>query len=342
MSWIKRVRTFTNPLARFLNHSLPRVIRPLPFVENDGGHLEALVTPEQSRIQIRPRAYNPVLTASDVTDYGRVDFVADPFAVRADDGRHHMFFEVRNSEASPTAVIGHAKSDDGLDWSYDQVVLETDTHLSFPYVFSYRGDYYMIPDQRYEEGIVSLFRASDFPTNWKSVATIRDLDRRTSDSVVFHHDDRWWCLLGYRSSGALYVYYADRLTSDDWTPHADNPVVENRPEAARPGGRPLIRDNRIIVFYQNTKGMYGTSVSAYEITALSSDGFSDEPLEPVPLLSGTSGLGWNAGRMHHVDPWYDDGTDTFYCAVDGDINLGRRSWAGPQWSIGIYELQIQQ
>jgi hypothetical protein len=274
-----------------------------------------------------------------VTDYGHVAFVADPFVVQDDDGCHHMFFEVRNSEASPTAVIGHAESDDGLTWTYDQVVFETDTHLSFPHVFRQQNDYYMIPDQRYEKGVITLYRATEFPTGWQPVATVQKLNRRTSDNVLCHYDDRWWCFLGYRSSGALYVYYADQLTTDDWTPHINNPVVENRPEAARPGGRPLIRDDHIIIFYQNTKDIYGTSVSAYKITELSRVGFSDEPLEPVPLLSGIGGLGWNAGRMHHIDPWYNDGR--FYCAVDGDIRLGRHSWAGPQWSIGIYELKIE-
>lgn len=94
--------------------------------------------PETDTDPVTPRSppgvENPVLTAEDVTDYGPVDFVADPF-LYPDGDRWHMFFEVYTEARDPDAVIGHATSLNAVEWEYDRVVLDTGSHLSFPYVF---------------------------------------------------------------------------------------------------------------------------------------------------------------------------------------------------------------
>ncbi|MFC7138064.1 hypothetical protein ACFQRB_19535 [Halobaculum litoreum] len=116
---------------------------------------------------------NPVLTAADVTDFGRTDCVADPFLFVTADGDWHMFFEVYTQNRQPSAVIGHAESTDGYDWSYDRVVLEADEHLSYPYVFKWEGDHYMVPDTWAKErgpAAITLYKAESFPYGWEPVA----------------------------------------------------------------------------------------------------------------------------------------------------------------------------
>ena len=74
---------------------------------------------------------NPVLTAADVWDV-EADFVADPF-LYYDGGIWYLFMEVLKS--SYGGVIGVANSLDGINWTYDRIVLEQPFHLSYPYVF---------------------------------------------------------------------------------------------------------------------------------------------------------------------------------------------------------------
>ena len=82
---------------------------------------------------------NPVLSARDVSDADAI-FVADPFMVN-DGGAWYMFFEVLLA-GSEKGEIGWAMSDDGLAWSYQQIVLKEPFHLSYPYVFSIGDEYY--------------------------------------------------------------------------------------------------------------------------------------------------------------------------------------------------------
>ncbi len=278
---------------------------------------------------------NPVLTAADVTDFGRTDCVADPFLYVTEAGDWHMFFEVYTHNREPTAAIAHAESADGYDWAYDRVVLETDEHLSYPYVFRADGEYYMVPDRWAKErgpAGVTLYRAERFPHEWEPVADLVQPATPLHDFSPFRWEGRWWALLGDGTD--LYAYYSDELEAPEWTPHKANPVVEGRPTAARPGGRPIVFDDRVLAFYQDCSHRYGERIHAYEIAELTPDSYVDAPRADSPVVNPTGGLGWNSGAMHQVDPWYDG--EGWHCAVDGNLGLGYQVLGEHHWAIGIY------
>jgi hypothetical protein len=282
---------------------------------------------------------NPVLTAADVTDFGRTDCVADPFLFVDADGHWHMFFEVYTQNREPSAVIAHAESTDGYDWTYDQVVLETDEHLSYPYVFRWNGTHYMIPDRwakAHGPAGVTLYRADPFPHEWVPVADLHQPTTPVHDFSPFRWNDRWWALVG--DGQDLFAYYSDTLEAPDWTAHDQNPVAENRPTAARPGGRPLVFDDHVLAFYQDCARRYGECVRAFEITTLSPTAYEDRERPDSPVLEPTGGLGWNSGAMHQLDPWFDG--SGYHCAVDGTFGLGYRLLGEHHWAIGIYRAPV--
>lgn len=283
-----------------------------------------------------PAGRNPVLTGRAVTDYGSVDFIADPFLYPGQNC-WHLFFEVFNHSRDPPAVIGHATSRDGGFWSYEGIVLNTGEHLSFPFVFDWNDNQYMIPEEGAGDGrTVRIYRATAFPDSWRHVATPVRSTHRTDDSVVFRWEDRWWLLIGDAEDEGINIYTSDSLETNDWRPHRDNPVVTDRPHAYRPGGRPIAFDDRVVVFFQDCEQMYGHRVRAYDITALSRDLYQDVERPGSPVLEGAGGtLSWNAGRMHHIDPWFVDGR--WFCAVDGNISpVPAKFFTARHWSIGTY------
>ncbi len=278
---------------------------------------------------------NPVLTAADVTDFGRTDCVADPFLFVTETGDWHLFFEVYTHNRDPTAAIAHAESADGYDWRYDRVVLETDEHLSYPYVFRADGEHYMVPDRWAKErgpAGVTLYRAESFPHDWTPVAELVQPATPLHDCSPFRWDGRWWALLG--DGIDLYAFYSDDLEADDWEAHEANPVVAGRPRAARPGGRPLVFDDHVLAFYQDCERRYGESVRTYEIRELTPSTYVDEERAGSPAVAPPGGLGWNSGAMHTVDPWWDG--QGWHCAVDGNLGLGYQVLGEHHWAIGIY------
>jgi hypothetical protein len=239
---------------------------------------------------------NPVLTAEQVSDVPAT-CVADPFLLRAG-GRWFMFLEVMNWRTWK-GEIGLATSPDGLAWTYQQIVLAEEFHLSYPYVFEAHGEYYMVPES-FQDGTVRLYRARRFPAEWE-LAEVLLRGPYFVDSSVFCHDGRWWMYTETHPDehDTLRLYHADALAGP-WREHACSPLVEGDARIARPAGRVLTLGNRILRFAQNCQPSYGADVRALEVTRLTTSDYAERPARDVPVL-GPSGRGWNRDGMHHVD-----------------------------------------
>lgn len=249
------------------------------------------------RLQPSSDVPNPVMTRDHVTDVQAV-FVADPFMIRVNQ-QWHMFFEVMNWRANK-GEIGLATSEDGINWSYQQIVLAEPFHLSYPHVFEWDGEYYMIPES-FQAGGIRLYKARRFPGEWELVAELLS-GSYFVDSSVFNHGGKWW-LFTEASKDArhetLRLYYADVLTGP-WTEHPMSPVVKGNGMRARPAGRISMIDNMIVRYAQGCYPAYGSSVRAFAVTELTTSAYADHEAYCGPILKAT-GSGWNALGMHHVD-----------------------------------------
>lgn len=273
---------------------------------------------------------NPVLTADDVTDFGDVSYVADPY-IFVEEGTWHLFFEVVSHNKSPNSAIGHATSDDGLHWDYDRIVIKKGVHSSFPFVFKYEGEYYMNPASGES---VELWKAKSFPHEWEHIGTPVKEDYYTHDPVYFKYNDRWW-IFTTREDKDVMIYHAPELSAnpDDWSPHSQNPVVTDRKRAAREGGRPIVMDDSIYLFFQDLEYEYGDQIRAYRVTELTPDSYEDEEVEHSPVVAGF-GSGWNQRKMHQFDPWSLGEDAGWRCAVDGAHGPSGNS---VEWGIGIFD-----
>lgn len=278
-----------------------------------------------------PDVENPILTADDVDDFGAVDYVADPYLFVEGD-TWHLFFEVVNSDRSPDAAIGLATSTDGLDWTYDGIALAKQSHTSYPFIWKYEGEYYMAPaDGR----AVDLWRATAFPSDWERLGTVIEEEYFTHDPVFARYDDRWW-LFTSRENEDVMAFHAEELTADQdaWTAHANNPVVSDRRHAARQGGRPVVIDDTLHLFFQDLEYEYGDQIRGFRVTELSTERYADEEVAHSPIITGF-GSGWNARKMHHYDPWAVGDDQGWRCAVDGAQGPSGNE---VEWGIGIYDV----
>ena len=269
-----------------------------------------------SRLVPSLRWPNPVLTRQDVADVPAT-FVADPFLVL---GANEclMFFEVMNWRTGK-GEIGWATSQRFGPWQYQRIVLEQPFHLSYPYVFEWQRDYYMVPETHQAQAVY-LYRAADFPTGWVRVATLLD-GAYFADASLFAHEGRWWMFVDASSDGAhdtLRLFGAESPLAP-WREHPASPIVAGDARYARPAGRVVCRGGRPIRFAQNCSDDYGVDVRAFEILQLTPTSYAEHPLEGNPILAA-SGTGWNARGMHHLDP-IELPTGGWLAAVDGWTDL---------------------
>ncbi len=247
-----------------------------------------------------PEVANPFLTYRDVTDVPAI-FVADPFMIR-EGGLWYLFFEVLN-EITYKGEIAVAVSADARSWQYRGLVLVEDWNVSYPYVFRWQGEFYMVPEM-YQQNCVRLYRARSFPYDWRPVADLI-ADGPVADPSPFRFDGSWWLFLCPRpaSHDALRLYRADDLMGP-WQEHPKSPIVDGDERSARPAGRVLIDTSsakpRVLRFAQDCYPSYGSSVRAFEITRLTAEDYAERAVDKPPIQEPEDGA-WNCVRRHHVD-----------------------------------------
>jgi hypothetical protein len=254
---------------------------------------------------------NPAVTARDVTDI-EADFVADPFMI-CRKGVWHLFFETFRKDTR-LGEIGLAISTDMVNWEYRKIVLRETFHLSYPYVFEWEGSCYMIPESLGADEI-RLYRSRDFPCDWQLHCSL--IPGLHADPSIFRDEDRWWMFacdtpFAHRS---LRLYSASRLEGP-WEEHPQSPIVEHNAGIARPAGRVVAFDGRLIRFAQDCSRQYGVRVWAFEITQLSRESYRERPASAKPVIgAGITGSWWTS-RMHHIDAHANSAGGWIAC-VDG-------------------------
>jgi len=254
---------------------------------------------------------NPVLTDEDVSDC-RAASVATPFMLKGPD-RWHMFFEVFNLD-SKKGEIGWATSEDAKVWNYQQLVLAESFHLSYPYVFEWKNEYYMIPEGAGADA-VRLYKAVIFPTRW-ALAGILLRGKFAAPSIV-GHDGNWWIFAETDPEGpspSLRLYRAEGLLGP-WTEHPSSPIVKGGPCNTRSAGRIILHEGSLLRFAQDSLPDGGTAVRAFTVTEQTQDRYSERACGEEPILSPI-GTGWNGAGVHHLDPHRTE-TGQWIACVDG-------------------------
>ncbi len=165
--------------------------------------------------------------------------------------------------------------------------------------------------------MVRAYRATDFPMRWEPAADLLD-DGPRQDPTIFEHEGKWWLFTGGRDDarkwGRLDLHVADHPLGP-YAPHPASPVVYNDPTIARPAGRVVRHDGRLLRFGQDCSVDYGMQVFAATIDCLTPTDYAETALRERPVVSGT-GRGWTRGRMHQVDA-HELPDGSWIAAVDG-------------------------
>lgn len=252
---------------------------------------------------------NPVLTARDVSDVD-AQFIADPFILKKQE-KYFMFFELLN-RSSNKGEIGYALSVDGINWRYGKKVLDEPFHLSYPHVFEWENNYYLIPES-YQDLSVRLYKAIEFPEKWEYQGNLLN-GYRFVDPTLFRFDGKWWLFVSDSNDwDVLNLYYSDSLDGV-WKSHPANPIVKFNKRYARPGGRVFVNNGRPYRLAQDCEQYYGHRVFVFEITKLTEKLYSEKLVSEKPIL-GDSKNRWNGKGMHHLDMIKLD--DAWLAVVDG-------------------------
>ncbi|MBK1643626.1 hypothetical protein CKO25_02920 [Thiocapsa imhoffii] len=225
-------------------------------------------------------------------------FWADPFLWRRD-GRWWLFVE----EYPRARAIGQISvlplGDDLQPRGEAQTVLAEDRHLSYPFLFDFGGDLFMVPESA-QSRCVDLYQCERFPDRWvRRHSLLTNIE--AADATLFAHAGRWWLMCAahqgrIRMNESLYAFHADSPLSRHWIPHAGNPIVRDF-SRGRPAGR-ILPDahGRLVRPSQDCVPHYGYGLGLNRIDHLTPEVYREQRIwsGSGPALGGWRGL-------HHLD-----------------------------------------
>jgi hypothetical protein len=208
---------------------------------------------------------------------------ADPFIIVKGD-TYYVFIEERPSQRAKAHIsVLQFDSAGKLLFPMPEKVLEETHHLSYPFVFSYDADHYMIPESG-AAGKVCLYKSDEFPRKWVLKKVL--LEAELYDATLVQHEGRWYLLgtqkpfPGNSPHQYLFIYHTDNLLTGDWTAHPMNPVTRDV-RGARPAGRIFESNGRLIRPSQIGAPRYGYGIRFQEIIVLSPERYEEQPLTDI-------------------------------------------------------------
>ncbi len=222
-------------------------------------------------------------------------FFADPFVIERQ-GRTYLFVEEFPYALARGVISVTELGADGRFGMPRQVLVEPH-HLSYPQVFEFGGEVWMIPESSAARQVV-LYRAERFPDRWVRHATLI-ADREISDATLLERDGRFWLFGTERHSqgnpsDTMVVFSADTLEGP-WLPHPMNPVLIDR-SAARPGGAFVQQGNRLFLPVQDGTRAYGGGLGLAELLELTPEAVRFAAPRPV-----TPGTAWRRQGIHTLN-----------------------------------------
>lgn len=222
-------------------------------------------------------------------------FYADPF-ILGRNGSNFIFFE-DYIYSNKSGVISCVEVNNTGEISRHEDILKLGCHQSFPFIFEYKNEVYMIPETRANK-CISLFKCIEFPYEWKK---LRDFftDINAVDTMVFPQNDLWWLLTTVASNEAdkadskLCLYFSKTPISTKWNLHKQSPIIED-PLEGRNGGLLRAKDRIFRVSQTPDFEHYGKSCSTWEID------FRKNNLSLTHFQNIQPHFGKNIKSIHHM------------------------------------------
>lgn len=186
-------------------------------------------------------------------------FWADPFPLQYQ-GQYYILFE-ELAYATQRGRLLAVKVSETLEASPPILVLENEHHLSYPFVFYWQEQLYMVPETSSQDR-VELLRCVEFPGRWE-VCKVMLNHIRAVDASLWEQDGTWWMFVNVAPEGAdlcdeLHLYFSDSPLGD-WKPHPYNPICSDI-RCARPAGPLFETGGQLFRPSQDSAKRYGHSL----------------------------------------------------------------------------------
>jgi hypothetical protein len=265
------IKAFMNLILIFTNSLYKKIV----YLKNENWFLLYKINAKHS--------FPATLSKFDKLRAPKGRYWADPFAVSKDD-QYYIFAEeyLFKTEKAHLSVLQLDRDGRLLN---SEVIIKKPYHLSYPFVFSSNGKYFMIPETKSERNI-QLYVCSRFPDKWEFSMNLME-NVAAVDSTLYFHDNKWWLFTSIDEMehpdltyNELCLFYSDDLFSGHWKSHPANPIVTEI-STSRCAGKIFNHKGKIFRPSQDCSGGYGRAFNLIQITKLSESEYEEKLITKV-------------------------------------------------------------
>ena len=204
---------------------------------------------------------------------------ADPFLFVKEQSLYLFYESERSGERG---IICMMKTNNLRDWSAPVTVLQESFHLSFPFIFEFSGNTYMIPESQGVDSI-RLYKGNNGLTKFSLERVL--MTKQRIDSVKFNYCDSHilekdgiyylFTTVSYNWTYHLELYYTDDFLHHDFIKHPASPIYVGN-DFGRSGGSVIHLDDTYYRISQNCSENYGGNISVHRITTLDEKTYKEE------------------------------------------------------------------
>lgn len=208
-------------------------------------------------------------------------FWADPFIVFKNN-LYYIFIEeyvYKNNKAHISLLIMDEKG----NYKKPIKIIDRPYHLSYPFIFEWKDEYYMIPESMYNKSI-EVYKCKEFPNQWEFFMKLME-NISAVDTTLLYYQEKWWLFTNIREnngaseSDELFLFSSNNPFSCRWKPHLQNPIVSDV-RSARSAGKLFLQNGYIYRPSQDCSKTYGYAVKINRVNKL-----NDMEYEEVEVYS---------------------------------------------------------
>lgn len=220
-------------------------------------------------------------------------FWADPF-VLSKNNKNYVYIEELPFKTNK-GYISLLEVDNAGVLLKTEKIIEKPYHMSYPFVFEYKNEFYMIPETS-QNRTIELYKCDEFPDKWSFFMVLME-NVSAKDTTLYFCNNKWWLFTAINISPEfsdhieLYLYYSNELFTKEWISHQNNPI-DTDIRNSRPAGRIFNFENKIYRPSQDCSERYGKAININQIITLNETSYKEIPVSKLealwsPKLKGT-------------------------------------------------------
>lgn len=209
-------------------------------------------------------------------------FLADPFWSK-NCGTNKLYCEQFNFKTQK-GVISEVEINEDYKLVNKKVLLELNTHLSFPFILEIDNSTYLIPENA-DNGNLKLWDLKKMESKTLKKGNI-------VDPVIFENNGIWYLfcsILDSTENKTCHLYFTRNKELQQWKTHPCSPIQKTI-NGSRMAGSIIQSNEKLYRIAQNCEKEYGGGLSIYEITELSNTSYHEKFQKTIYPPKGYKGI----------------------------------------------------